>query len=157
MAARCVDVRPATPGDGETLAAVMREADVAELVALGSAPEVAAPRAIRRSVAAWTARDEGGVICCAGIALRTPVSDTAAPWLLCSDRIAEHPRQLLRVSRRVVRAARERWRLENYVHADNADAIAWLGWLGFTVDPPHPLGPRRALFSRFWMERTPNV
>lgn len=38
----------------------------------------------------------------------------------------------------------------NDVYAKNTASIRWLKHLGFTVEPPRPLGQSCALFSRFW-------
>ena len=40
----------------------------------------------------------------------------------------------------------------NDVYAKNWQSIRWLRALGFTVEPPRPLGMSAALFCRFWRE-----
>lgn len=40
----------------------------------------------------------------------------------------------------------------NDVYAKNQRSIRWLKRLGFEVEPPRPVGPSGALFSRFWRE-----
>jgi hypothetical protein len=40
----------------------------------------------------------------------------------------------------------------NDVYAKNQQSIRWLKHLGFTVEPPRPIGHSCALFSRFWRE-----
>jgi len=46
-------------------------------------------------------------------------------------------------------------RLENNpgVAAFYRRSIKFLLFLGFTIDPPKPVGPQGSLFHRFWMER----
>ena len=38
----------------------------------------------------------------------------------------------------------------NDVYARNTQSVRWLQFLGFTVEPPRPMGVSCALFSRFW-------
>ena len=40
--------------------------------------------------------------------------------------------------------------LRNDVHAKNTASVQWLKWLGFTVEPPRPVGVSCELFHRFW-------
>ena len=42
--------------------------------------------------------------------------------------------------------------LQNHVDARNTEAVRWLGWLGFEMDPALPFGPDQLPFHRFHWE-----
>jgi GNAT superfamily N-acetyltransferase len=75
-----------------------------------------------------------------------------APWLLTGRPVDRHRKLFLQETRRgVARMRGEFSRLANHVHADYAEAIRWLRWLGFAIGPVEPKGPHAAPFRRFSM------
>lgn len=83
------------------------------------------------------------------------LSLTGRPWLLATPAFEAAPRTLIaRLSRRYVGTmARLFPRLENWCHADNALALRWLAWCGFSLDAePRPFGLAGEPFYRFFKE-----
>lgn len=80
------------------------------------------------------------------------LSGTGVPWVLAMDTLLGVKRDFLRQSRIYVAPMQEKFPLlENFVHADNALAIRWLRWCGFTVaGEPEVINGER--FFRFWRE-----
>lgn len=136
--------RPAFASDADDLAPRLRAIDVAEIAAGTGRDPLAVLRAGVES-GAEAAVDDGRVVALFGCA-------NGAPWLLGSPEIARKPWALLRPARAVVAEwLAEHGMLLNYVYAKHRQSVRWLTWLGFTVEPPRPLGVRGELFSPFWM------
>jgi hypothetical protein len=133
-----IGVLPATPAHAEWLAPRLRAADAFEVRAMsGSDPLTAVRRGLILSSEAWTGTVDGRPVCLFGVAPRSLLADVAAPWLLGTDEISAHARAFLRRNRSVVARWHSQYRrLENLVWAENAAAIHWLGWLGFTLGEP---------------------
>jgi len=81
------------------------------------------------------------------------LSDIGEPWLMTSVAVERAPVRFLREARtEVAGMLAVRRRLENYVAADYGRAIRLLEALGFTIEPPQPVGPKLAQFRKFWIE-----
>lgn len=137
----------------QDLAANLREADRAELLACGVTD---AQRAIETSLSLSThmvAAVAGGR--CAAILGATPLSlldGRGSPWMLGTDLVVKHRRALMADSPAYIRAMLRAYpHLVNWVHADNAVAVRWLRHAGFTLHEPEPYGVRGELFHRFEM------
>ena len=77
---------------------------------------------------------------------------TGIPWLLGSESVTRYGRPFLRRNRAYLREMlREFPVLRNVVDARNAVSIRWLGWLGFTLGTPQPMGVRGLPFIPFEM------
>jgi len=144
---------PATEDDARELALLLRAEDRAEVLALGREPVEGLLEGLRSAREAWTWRDDGRIICMAGIGPLTLIGYTGVPWLLGSDLVPAHRRAFMVETRRTV----ARWltifpMLSNVVDARYAAAIRWLRWLGFTIGEPFPLG--RGLFRAAYKEAT---
>ena len=146
-------VVPAELGHVEAIAADMRPMDAAECWSLGASPLAGLRASCAASLACWTALEHGGPIAMWGVTAAEMMGRTGCPWMLGAGRLGAHRRQFLRESRaRLAPMLAMFPRLENHVLAEYRASVRWLRWLGFTLAPPAPLGPRGALWRRFWME-----
>jgi len=132
---------PATEEDARELAPLLRAEDRAEVLALGVEPVDGLLQSLAAAREAWTYRDNGPIICMAGVSPLSLIGSTGVPWLLGSPLVAVHRRAFLVETRRMV----AHWLtvfplLRNVVDARYEAAIRWLRWLGFTIGEPFPLG-----------------
>lgn len=150
-----ITLEPATEADALELAPLLREADRAEVLALGRDPVEALSVSVGRSAEAWTARDDGGaIICMGGVVPASLIGPTASPWLLGSPLVERHARTFLRETRRLVDRWSQEWpSLRNMVDARYERAHRWLRRIGFTVSEPRPLPPTGAMFCLAERER----
>lgn len=146
-------VVPALLDHAEALAADLRPMDAAECWTLGVAPLAGLRESTRHSLIAWTALEAGQPIAMWGVTADEIMGRVGCPWLLGGRRLSAHRRRFVAESRaRLAPMLAMFPRLENRVLADYTAAVRWLGWLGFTLEPPAPKGPFGALWRRFWME-----
>ena len=136
------------------IAANMREADRAEVWAAGHrTPREALKRAMDLSAEAWLGYADNVPAVAWGVAPASLLGETGVPWLLGTEAIERHPLAFLR---RCAGALDDLQRgflvLRNLVDARNRLSIRWLGWLGFTIEPPIPHGPDRLPFHPFWRQ-----
>lgn len=137
------------------IAANMRESDAREVFASsGSTPLDALKTGLKVSDVCITTLVDDEPVAMGGISPISLLSGIGAPWLLATDKAEQYPMSFLRLSRRFVwRYVGSRYsRLENFVDARNETSIAWLEWLGFTINDPEPYGVYRLPFRRFYME-----
>ena len=134
-----VDVvhRPATHADADALADSMREADRAEVVAMGLDVRAAAHHSIEASIEAFATDFDGSLACMWGVSpgkaflgggtLGGPV----VGWLLTTTVVDAHPRAFWRESKHVAAALLQRWgTLANLVDVRHTRALSWLAGLG---------------------------
>lgn len=136
-------LRPATDADCIALAAAMRQADRDELaVSSGRSPLEALRLSLRMSSHAVAAEDVGhGIVCMFGVGSLGFLSEEGCVWLLGSDLIEKHWRLFVRLSPRYLRSMLDHYPvLVNAVDARQVKVVRWLGWLGFSVERPEPLG-----------------
>lgn len=136
-----ITMLPATEDDARELAPLLRAEDRAEVLALGEDPVDGLLQSLAAAREAWTWRDDGPIICMAGVAPLSLIGSTGIPWLLGSPLVAVHRRAFMLETRRMV----AHWLtvfplLRNVVDARYDAAIRWLRWLGFAVGEPFPLG-----------------
>lgn len=136
------------------IAATMRPADVAEIIASGRELPL---ESLRRSVAFSThcavAQYEETPLFVCGVAPLSALGGVGAPWLLGSVAMEQHTRRLVQIAPAYIAAMLRAYpTLVNFVHAENRRAVRWLRAAGFTLDPAHPYGPQGALFHRFEMK-----
>ena len=129
------EIRPAAPEDIPALAAAMRAADVAEVLASsGQGPDEALRASLAISTQAWTGLIDGEPVCMFGVAAVSILSGRGAPWMLGADRLERYPMTFLRRCRSCVAAMSAVYpSLENYVDERNTLSKRWLGWLGFKL------------------------
>lgn len=131
----------ATGDDVHQLAPRLRSEDRAEVLALGFAPVDGLLQSIAGAREAWTYRANRQIICMAGITPLSLIGRVGVPWLLGSELVLRHRRTFMMETRRMV----THWLtlfdvLRNVVDARYEAAIRWLGWLGFEIGAPFPLG-----------------
>lgn len=142
-----IEVVPATPAHARAIE--LRDGDRREIEALGLPVREGLARSLARSAwaDAYLAGDE--VAALVGLAIQPLLGGVAMPWLLTGRPVDRHRKAFLRLTRdRTHRMLVEHGTLVAEVHAEYREAVRWLVWLGFTLAPPRPLGPRGALFHR---------
>lgn len=78
-------------------------------------------------------------------------------WALGTNDIQSHKLAFYRETRRLLMAHRGANPMVNYVYSGNADSIAYLRRLGFTIVEPIPYGKLGKLFHHFYMRGAPHV
>ncbi len=126
-------VRGAVESDIAAILADLRPSDAAEMAALGTTAEDAMRMGLSMSDWAMTGTLDGEPVCMFGVAPQNYLLGFGTPWMLATTRIESSQVAFLRACRPVVQRMLETYpSLSNVVHADNAMAIRWLRWLGFT-------------------------
>ena len=149
-----IRVLPATLAHAAALASRLRPADEAEVRALGERPYEALRTSIVRGLWADAYLVDGEVAAIVGLGLSSFLGGHGVPWLLTSPLVDRHRKTFLRCSRATLaRMLAETPRLENRVHAGNAQTIRWLRWLGFSLETAVKTPPRGASFRHFHIER----
>lgn len=148
-------VRPIGCGDIAAVAANIRAADRAEIIAAQGYDDPAG--AIATSVLAathvWTAGVDGVPACILGVGPASLLTGTGRPWLLGTDALDRYPVALnKRVKGYLAKMLEAYPHLENWVDGRNTCHVGWLRRLGFTIHPPKPLGIFGVPFHRFEME-----
>lgn len=101
---------------------------------MGHTPKEALRMGLQSPGEVWTAKVDGRPEAMFGINVESALGGIAHPWMLGSDAIYEHPREMIRWGAAVAR----RWvdsfgHLSNYVSTENAPAIRMLRRWGFTI------------------------
>lgn len=133
---------PATREAVLHIAAHLRAADRVELAVTnpGQTPAEILLEALGESRWATVVRVDGEPALVYGVA-QHPDPHLGVPWMLATDAILRIRRYFVVHCRAEVRLMQQRYvGLVNRVHRDNALAIRWLQWLGFTVDRENPVG-----------------
>jgi GNAT superfamily N-acetyltransferase len=116
------------------LAANMREADRIEIGAFGRTPAKALGSGLSSSVWALTALVDDEPHAMMGVVPVNVLDGIGVPWMLGSERIYDHARDLVRYGPGIIAEMRRGFeRLENMVHVDNHRAIRFLRHLGWTI------------------------
>ncbi len=116
------------------LAANMREADRIEIGAMGRTPQTALRNGLAASVWALTALVDDEPQAIMGVAPVSVMEGFGVPWMLGSERIYDHARDLVRYGPGIIAEMRQSFeRLENMVHVDNTRALRFLRHFGFTI------------------------
>jgi len=143
---------PPTPDRVQFIADHLRVQDVVELAITspGESMRDVLADSVRSSRWATVAEVDGRPAVIYGVA---PSHDPhmGVPWMLATDDLLRiQRREFVRRCRAEVRLMQQKFvALANEVHSDNSVAIAWLEWLGFTVDRSRPVGPGGSMFA-FW-------
>lgn len=142
---------PALLKHADALAPVMRAPDRAEIWASSHKEPLECLRhSLGISEEFWAAFAGDQILALFGV---VDQQEFGVPWMLASDRLRLHPRAALVIGRRMVNAwLTEYGRLQNFVDARQTASIRWLRKLGFTVEPPRPLGPDQLPFHLFRQE-----
>lgn len=118
---------PASPAHVGILANTMRAVDVLECTAMGHTPKEALRSGLRTSSEAWTVKHDGKPIAMLGLRVTSALGGTGIPWMLGSEEIYRHPREMIRWGEQVL----GRWldstpHLSNLVSRSNTPAIRML-------------------------------
>lgn len=93
-----------------------------------------------------------------GVAPWPGLPSKGIPWMLGTKRFDERQIHLLRFAKQMLGMMQGQFAaLENHVHAENARAIRFIEWLGFTVEDAAPWGWKGEMFRRFHWEANPDV
>ena len=134
------------------IASRMREMDRIETAAFGHSPREAL-RAGLIAGKAWTVLVDDAPEAMFGLVVTSAIEGRGTPWMLGTDAIYRHAREMIRLAPTVMaRAFDSCRRLDNLVSADNARAIRLLWRWGFTVEE-RELTIGGVVFRPFWMER----
>lgn len=129
-------VKSAHPSHVARIANRMRTIDASECLAVGHSPKMALRSSLKASTFALTIMLDGRPVAMLGITPYSVLEGIGSPWLLGTDEVLKGARHFLTVGPRVVEAMQREWpRLENYVGAENRQAIRVLLRLGFDVSP----------------------
>lgn len=148
------DVRPATEADARELAAVMRAADRAEVLASGGWTALQALQvALDASREAWTLRIDGEVAALFGVA--PLVDDVGQAWALTGEVVSRRPVAFFKACRPALAGMLERWPLlVTAVDCRYVQAVRWVERLGFAVGEPEPYGLAGEPFHPILIRRT---
>ncbi len=151
------DVRLVKPSHDvvEYLAAHMRVADVAEvLAASGKRPIDAIRSGLERSSHSVAALVDGVPVCVLGVGRKSALSDIGVPWMLATPDLDQNALGLMRRAPAALAEMLSHYgTLENYVDERNVVSARWLRRLGFQLEAPAPFGVSGLPFHRFWMTR----
>lgn len=130
----------------------LRSGDRREVEAHGTDKMTALKASLDRSIWADAYMVDGEVAAILGCGMVSLLGGEATPWLITGKPVDQHKKMFLQETRaRIAALRREYTALSNMVHAPYTEAIRWARWLGFTVDPPVPMGPFSEPFCRIWM------
>lgn len=133
-----VTITDATDADYADLIANIRDSDRLEVQSISGrdlSELLLAPRPYSHKT--WTARAESGLVAMFGYANYESQPGVGVPWMLATDLISQHEKDLLALSKPHIKLMEQLFdKLHNYVAADNDAAIRWLEWLGFKMDDP---------------------
>jgi hypothetical protein len=147
-------IRPATIADAYALARSLRAGDRASIASVGMDPRVVLRTTFRHSLAPPKAAFVDDMIAAMWGMGGNILSETAEVWLFAAPAIERVPFTFEQVAgAEIAGILAIKRRLETYGAADYAKAIRLFETLGFHIDPPVAMGPRRALFRRCWIER----
>lgn len=147
--------RAPEPGDAEALAANLADEDRAEVWAASRyTPEQAILTSLDASPEPLVMLADREIVAMAGIGVWSPLALFGTPWMLGARSLPAHGRSFLRASAEYFKRQREKYIvLQNYVDARHERAVRWIGWLGFEISDPAPLGPDGLPFHRFRWEK----
>jgi hypothetical protein len=131
-----VSITDATQDDADELIAHIRLDDALEVTSLtGHSVEHIVNSGMLTSTKVWAARCPEGLIAVFGYA--NVDDNTGIPWLLGTDLMKHHAKDLLAVSPPYIKLMRSVFpKLTNIVDVRNKAAIRWLSWLGFSFSEP---------------------
>lgn len=117
------------------IATRMRACDVLECTASGNSPKQALRLGLISSSICITAKVDGRPEAMFGLVVTNALCGSGAPWMLGTEAIFEHPREMIRFGPAIIAAMVDSTpALSNVVSCDNARAIRMLRRWGFTID-----------------------
>lgn len=71
-------------------------------------------------------------------------------WMICTQRVEQHPTAFLRVMKRILKERQKEYKLLfNYVWLGNPLHISWLKWMGAQMGAVLPIGANGERFAYF--------
>jgi hypothetical protein len=147
-----VIIREARVADAVALAPRLREADRRECIAnTGITPEFILPHSVATPGSTWALEANGECIGLFGVDTVFGHPQFGIIWMVTSDEILKHRRQLLRDTPVLLDKIHQTYPLlGNHVDARNTVHIRWLKWLGFSMLRVLPeFGAERRPFIEF--------
>ena len=145
-----IEIVPATRQHAEQID--LRPGDRREIEVLGLTMPEAFDISTRRALWAHAYLIDGEIAALVGLSVDSIMGGVASPWLVTGEPVNRHKKLFLRETREGVEKMRLLFPvLRNYVHAEYAETIRWLKWLGFAIGEPKPMGPQGAPFCLFSM------
>lgn len=133
-------VAPATIEHAERMAPFMRKEDRAEISALGYTPVEALRASLTGSAVAETAVLGESVVAMWGAIPQTQLGHKALMWMLGTDLVPKHPRELLRGSKSFIDHIQRTYPLlECFVDTRYTKAVRWIHWMGFKTCYEFPI------------------
>lgn len=128
-----VNYRKALISDIPYLGNNMRQCDKDEVYAsCGMYPHDALKESMELSDKTWVATVGISPIAIFGISVIN--EEFSVVWMLGTDELYDHPREIMRASKRIIKSMHEHSRiLYNYVDTRNVKAIQWLLSIGFKI------------------------
>jgi hypothetical protein len=150
-----IEIVPAAMDHVAPIAARMRPADVAEVLASSNRlPHEALMFSLSRSSICWTALVDHRPEVMFGVADLNVLTGLGAPWLLGTDAVERNYRLFLRQSLSWREQLSQRYAvLRNFVDDRNEVSKRWLAWMGFTLFDPIPVGVNGEMFRMFELRR----
>jgi hypothetical protein len=144
-----------TSYDLSYIAENMREADVAEIRAShGHTPLQALCEGEALSDYVIAVRADGVPMMIYGLVVRDILTGAGTPWMLATDEVFHRLREMAKLPPIAIGGMLSVCpRLSNHVHARNKLSIRWLKRVGFTIEPPQPVGIKGEMFHRFYMNK----
>lgn len=141
---KVIDIAPATADSMLYVAEHLREADVLEMKAAhGEGVDVLTRmvRGYRSSTEVWSGSVDGVPTAIFGY---VKVAHVGVPWMVATDNFKRSARASIRHWYPLLDYINQQCPiLINYVHAENADAVRWLRYMGFKLLPSVPMGNSR--------------
>lgn len=149
-------VRRATEEDIPYLAENLRNEDIREVFAAsGNTVEVSLNEAFKQpNIGIWVGVYQDNPEIIFGVT-HSACPDTGFPWMLCTDKLKESPREFITKCKKWVQGFSLQFpTLVNFVYAENDLHIKWLKWCGFEFIELHQeFGYSKEPFWEFRMER----
>ena len=150
-----IEISRPTSADVEHIITHLCAADTAEVWASHRhTPKQAVESSVGVSDYVSVARHDGVPIGVYGLVVRDILMGEGVPWMLTTDGMRNAGRELLTITPRGIdQMFRVCARLSNYVYVENKMSIRWLRRLGFTMEPPVPVGVGGEMFHEFHMTK----
>ncbi len=150
-----IEVRRCRAKDIRAMRGKLRAEDVIEIRRRnGREPYAVLIDSFRRSEVAYVGLIDGEIACAWGVARESILSSAGVIWLLSTAVMERAPVAVARRTRRELQELLKVYpELGNYVDSEYEKCVRWLEWLGFTLEPPEPLGIRGGMFRKFYITR----
>ena len=150
---------PCTQEHIDQLKPRIRESDQNELrLSSGRSPEVSLQLSFEYSLECFAVIKKGVVLCVFGVCPHRARDQVGVPWLICAEEFKTEvgPKFAFQCRKYVKRMLAPFSSLMNSVWVENKEAISWLQWMGFHIQPPIKYGPMGSYFYPFVLNKDIN-